>query len=57
MDYTSKHSFACPDESKQQLLEGLLEHFFPSNGAYEERDVTWFLQQLIAESVESSSFI
>ena len=48
MDYTYKHLFVCPDESKQQLLEGILEHFFPPNGAYDEQDVTWFLQQLIA---------
>ena len=47
MEYTRKHLFVCPEESIQQLLEGILEHFFPPNSGYIGQNVSWFLNQLI----------
>ena len=46
MEYSRDH---WPKRSKKQFLEGLLEHFFPPRVevAYNEEDVSWFLNQLM----------
>lgn len=48
VEYSWEH---CPERSKKQLLEGLLEHFFSPRVevAYNEEDVFWFLKQLISD--------
>ena len=51
--YSLKHLPACPDDSKQQLLIGLLEHFFPLGGAHNQEDVSWLLEQLVLNTVFS----
>ena len=56
IEYSLKHQHAYSDDSKQQLLEGLLEHFFPPGGAYDQEDISWFLEQLVVNSDVSFSF-
>ena len=56
IEYSLKHQHACSDDSKQQLLKGLMEHFFPPGGACDQEDVSWFLEQLMLNSDVSFSF-
>lgn len=51
--YSLKHLPACSDDSKQQLLRGLMEHFFPHGGTYDQDNVSWFLEQLVVNTVFS----